>query len=141
MSVSVQAFLLCQSVVNEQGTRLKIIQGLFDRLTAARLPTTRENCAFFIRFSVSDRPKCAVSIVKESPTQAKTQILAPISTNPDPNGLVELTCRIKQLALPEEGIYTFQLLVDSQVCSQYYLTVVRRRARAAPEPPAPSSDE
>jgi hypothetical protein len=72
----------------------------------------------------------------------KTQILQPISTDPNPNGMVQLTRPLKELILPDEGLYTFRLLVDEKVCSEYYLTVIKRRPRrAASEPPLePSTD-
>ena len=66
-------------------------------------------------------------------------ILQPIATNPNPNGMVQLTCDLKELVLPEEGLYTFRLLVDEKLCSEYYLTVVKRRPRGAVPGPPPAS--
>jgi hypothetical protein len=140
MSITMQCFLLCRSVTKEPRSNLQSIERFFDQLATSQLPTTVE-CALHVRFIAPDRPKCAVSILLESPTLAKGEVMAPISTNPDPNGVVQMTCKVKALELPHEGIYTFRLLIDGKIYSEYYLTVVKRRARSAPKPtPALSSE-
>jgi hypothetical protein len=140
MGISVQCFVLCRSVTKDQDTRVLSIDHLFDQVSAKLLPT-QQRCVLHVRFVIPDRSKCTVAITLESPMQVKGVVLEPISTNPNPNGLVQLTCELKDLLLPHEGIYTFRLLVDQKPCSEYYLTVVKRRPRsAAPEPPFTSTE-
>ena len=139
MSITVQCFVLCRSVTKEPGG-LQTIERIFDQTFTSRFPV-KQACALHVRFVISDRPKCTVCIVLESPTLVKGQILAPVPVNPNPNGLVQLTCNLKELVLPVEGIYTFRLLVDEKVCSVYYLAVVKRRERKAAQPPPASSNE
>ena len=136
MGITMQCFVLCRSVTTEHSSRLQTIDRVFDLASTTQLPAKHGPCALHVRFFIPDQPTCTVSIVLESPVGVKSQILQPISTNPNPNGMVQLTRTLKELVLPDEGLYTFRLLVDEKVCSEYYLTVIKRRPRrAAPEPP------
>src|ERR1700685_4597419 len=111
MTITVQAFLLCNSVSIDETSRNTDILGVFDVVLAKSFPAVHANCAVYARLHVWDEPKSRLSIVMETPAVTKTQLLAPVEVKPDLNGRVKLICRLERLALPQEGIYTLQLLV------------------------------
>jgi hypothetical protein len=146
MTITVQAFLLCNSVSIDETSKITDILGVFEVALVKRFPATHTNCAVYARLHLWDEPKTRLSIVMEGPAMTKTQLLAPLEMKPDLNGRVKLICRLPRLALPQEGIYTLQLLVNGKTRSEYLVTAVKRRSRPLPnktERPghsSPSSD-
>jgi hypothetical protein len=132
MTITVQAFLLCNSVSIDEASRNTDILGVFDVVLVKRFPATHTNCAVYARLHLWDEPKARLSIVMEAPAMTKTQLLAPVEMKPDLNGRVKLICRLERLVLPEEGIYTLQLLVNGKTHSEYLVTAVKRRSRSLP---------
>jgi hypothetical protein len=132
MTVTVQAFLLCNSVSIDETSRNTDILGVFDVVLARRFPAAHMNCAVYARLHLLDEPRSRLSIVMEAPAMTKTQLLAPVEMKPDLNGRVKLICRLERLALPQEGIYTLQLLVNGKTRSEYLVTAVKRRSRPVP---------
>ncbi len=132
MTVTVQAFLLCNSVSIDEKSRNTNILGVFDVVLVKRFPATHTNCAVYARLHLWHEPKARLSIAIETPTMTKRQLLGPMEMKPDLNGRVKLICRLERLALPQEGIYTLQLLVDGKTRSEYLLTAVKRRSRPPP---------
>ena len=102
LSVTVQAFLLCKSVVIQKGSRVADVNGVFDSITVSKFPATHESCA-------------------KSPSLAKRQIM-------DPNGKVQVICNLSRVSFAEEGIYTLQLRVNETTRSEFHVTVIERRA-------------
>jgi hypothetical protein len=146
MTVTVQSFLLCNSVSIDETSRNTDILGVFDVVLVKRFPATHTNCAVYARLHVWDEPGAHVSIVMDTPAMTKRQLLAPMEMKPDLNGIVKLICRLPRLALPQEGIYTLQLVVNGKTRSEYLVTAVKRRSRPLtnkterPGHSSPSSD-
>jgi hypothetical protein len=141
MTVTVQSFLLCNSVSIDETSRNTDIRGVFEVVLVKRFPATHTNCAVYARLHLWDEPGASLSIVMETPEMTKRQLLAPMEVKPDLNGRVKLICRIEQFALPKEGIYTLQLVVNGKTRSEYLVTAVKR-SRPLPnkiEQPGPSS--
>lgn len=145
MSVSVQSFLLCKSVVIQKSSRTADLHGVFDVISAPNFPRTFENCVLYIRLLVFDEASCSVSVEMEAPSLAGRQIMKPWIGKPDPNGKIKVRCEIARLQLPEEGIYTLQLLVNGATYSEYHVSAIKRRVRTGRSPgdraPEPSSPE
>jgi hypothetical protein len=129
LSATVQAFLLCKSVVIQKGSRVADVNGVFDSITVPGFPATCENCALFVRLIVWDEATCSVSVVMESPSLARRQIMDPYVAKPDPNGKVQVICKISRVSFAEEGIYTLQLRVNGTTRSEFHVTAIKRRAR------------
>jgi hypothetical protein len=120
MSITVQAFLLCNSV--ERAPNKPTMLAMFDILLAARLPATRK-CALFCRLFAGDQRQHEISLLMETPALVTHQLLAPRKFAPNPNGIIQLTREIGRLELAHEGIYTFKLGVDRKPQSEFHLTV------------------
>src|ERR1700678_3706128 len=133
MTVTVQSFLLCNSVSIDETSRNTDIRGVFEVVLVKRFPATHTNCAVYARLHLWDEPGASLSIVMETPEMTKRQLLAPMEVKPDLNGRVKLICRIERLALPKEGIYTLQLAVNGKTRSEYLVTAVKRRSRPLPD--------
>jgi hypothetical protein len=129
MTITVQAFVLCNSVRIDETSRNTDILGVFDIVLVKRFPATHTNCAVYARLHLWDEPGASLSIAMETPEMTKRQLLAPMEAKPDLNGRVKLICRIERLALPKEGIYTLQLAVNGKTRSEYLVTAVKRRSR------------
>jgi hypothetical protein len=141
MTVTVQSFLLCNSVSIDETSRNTDIRGVFEVVLVKRFPATHTNCAVYARLHLWDEPGASLSIVMETPEMTKRQLLAPMEVKPDLNGRVKLICRIEQFALPKEGIYTLQLVVNGKTRSEYLVTAVKRSSRPLPnktDGPGPS---
>ena len=127
MSITVQSFLLCNSVNIHERSRLADVLGVFDVVAVTQFPAVHKVCAVYCRLYVFDEPSCRVSIVVESPALDKTRLMAPTVFKPDLNGKIKFRCNISKIALPQEGIYTLQLRVNGETRSEYHLTAVQRR--------------
>jgi hypothetical protein len=132
MTVTVQSFLLCNSVSIDETSRNTDILGVFEVVLVKRFPATHTNCAVYARLHLWDEPGASLSIVMETPEMTKRQLLAPMEVKPDLNGRVKLICRIERFALSKEGIYTLQLVVNGKTRSEYLVTAVKRRSRPLP---------
>jgi hypothetical protein len=123
MSVTVQAFLLCDSV--DAGLLKPTALNFFDLLMASRFPVSRK-CAIFCRLYLPDQAEYRLSILMETPTAVSRQLMPTTPRRPKPNGIIQLTCNIADLQLVHAGIYIFKLLVNDKAVSEFHLTVSRK---------------
>jgi hypothetical protein len=86
MTITVQAFLLCNFVSIDETSRNTNILGIFDVILAKRFPATHMNCAVYARLHLWDEPRTSLSILMEAPAMTKTQLLAPMEMKSDLNG-------------------------------------------------------
>jgi hypothetical protein len=120
MSITVQAFLLCNSV--EKAPNKPTMLAMFDILLAAHFPAARK-CALFCRLFAGDQRQHEISLSMETPARVTHRLLAPRKFAPNPNGIIQLTREIGRLEFAHEGIYTFKLVVDRKPQSEYHLIV------------------
>jgi hypothetical protein len=125
MGITVQAFLVCNSVVIHQPSRIADIQGVFDRVFAAKFPVVFKSCTVFTRLLILGEPRCVVSIAMEAPAGAAIQILAPRELKPDLNGRIKMVSRVEPFELNQEGTFTLRLIVNGQTRSEFQLTASR----------------
>jgi hypothetical protein len=135
VSVDVQAFLLCKSHVIQEGSRLNDILGIFDSIRVDDFPAIADNYTLFIKIVVLDEAVCRMAVMMESPSLQTRQILGPLTVKPDPNGKVQVDCKITKLALEEQGIYTLNLVVNEKKRSTLHLTATKRRRPGVIETP------
>jgi hypothetical protein len=121
MSVTVQAFLLCDSV-DGGSNRATTTLAVYDKLLAGRLPTARK-CSVFCRLYANEVRKYSIALQMETPSATSVQLMAPRMFGAKPNGILQVTFNIEKLALTHEGIYTLKLLVDGRQASEFHLTV------------------
>jgi hypothetical protein len=121
MNITVQAFLLCDSV-NGGSNRAATMLAVFDKLLAGRLPTVRK-CSVFCRLYVDEVRKYSIALQMETPSASTLQLMAPRTFAAKPNGILQVTFNIERLELTHEGIYTLKLLVDGRQASEYHVTV------------------
>jgi hypothetical protein len=123
MSVTVQAFLLCDSVERIQGKATML--AMYDILLASRFPATRK-CSIFCRLYAADQRDHGVALLMETPTQTTRELMAHRKFVPKPNGIIQLTCNVGRLQFTHEGVHILKLLIDRQPRSEFHLTVSYR---------------
>jgi len=120
MNLTVQAFLLCDSIDNSSNRATML--AMYDKLLAGRFPTARK-CSVFCRLYVKEPRKYLIALQMETPNASLVQLLAPRMFRAKPNGILQVTCNIEKLRLTHEGIYNLKLLVDGEPVSEFHLTV------------------
>jgi hypothetical protein len=141
LSIAIQAFLVCQSVTFRKPSGVCDIQGVLDAITASKLPVELRNCIVHCRAYVEDEAKCVVSMILESPTLAKTQIMKPQAIKLNPNGIFKLIYRVDRFSFAESGIYSLRLLINGKNLSVYHVTVLKRtEKRPSVQVPASSGN-
>lgn len=131
MSVTVQAFLLCDSV-GGGSNRTPTMLAVYDKLLAGRFPTGRK-CSVFCRLYVKELRKYTIALRIETPSAATLQLMAPRIFRAKPNGILQMTFNIENLELTHEGIYTLKLLVDGKPVSEFHLTVQYKNSERTPQ--------
>jgi hypothetical protein len=121
MTIRVQAFLLCDSVVIDSQTGKTIIQGVFDNIWAQSFPAMHPYCTLYARLELDGASSCEIQIGIRSPSGMYERPLPPqklIATN----SVAQLIMQLQGLPLPEAGRYVFGLIVDGKALTEFPFT-------------------
>jgi hypothetical protein len=122
MTVSVQAFLLADSVVVDQQTAKTIIHGVFDKVFAQSFPAQHPRCFLFGRLLVENKDSCDVGILIRSPSGSQEQPIPTQTMQANSDGLIQFIFDIQGFPLPEVGPYVISLIVNNSLASTFKLT-------------------
>jgi len=129
MSVTVQSFLLCDSVVIDAHSGKTTIQGVFDRLFALQYPATHPSCTLYVRLAADRKEGApAVSMVVQRPSGAQEQPVPTQTLVVGEDGIAQAIINVQGLPLPEAGIYTFVLVVDGSMVAEFKLAAMTMSA-------------
>jgi hypothetical protein len=121
--MEVQAFLLCDSVVQDVQTGKSFVHGIFDRIWARSFPAVHRSCAAFFRIRFDDQGDHSVSLNLIAPSGLR-QPTPSIPVTVGPTNIAQGTINIQGLPFPEEGRYEFELRVDDRRVARYMLDVI-----------------
>jgi Family of unknown function (DUF6941) len=121
--MEVQAFLLCDSVVQDAQTGKSFVHGIFDRIWTRSFPAVHQSCAAFFRIRFDDQGNHNVSLNLIAPSGLR-QPTPSIPVTMGSTNVAQGTINIQGLPLPVEGRYEFELLVDQQRVARYMLDVI-----------------
>jgi hypothetical protein len=121
--MEVQAFLLCDSVVQDAQTGKSFVHGIFDRISARSFPAVHQFCAAFFRIRFDDQGDHSVSLTLIAPSGLR-QAMPSIPVAIGPTNIAQGTINIQGLPFLEEGRYEFELLVDERRVASYMLDVL-----------------
>jgi hypothetical protein len=121
--MEVQAFLLCDSVVQDAHTGKTIVHGIFDRLSSKTFPAVHPSCAIFFRIRCDNQGDHSVIINVVAPSNMRQQ-MPTLPVRVGPTNVAQGTIHIQGLPLPVEGRYEFELLFDGQRLAGYMLDAI-----------------
>jgi hypothetical protein len=123
MTLEVQAFLLCDSVMRDAQTGKAIIHGVFDRIWATNFPAVHKSCAAYFRIRIDDVSRdYKLELVVVTPSglrQPMPEIPLAVA-----NSLAEGNINIEGLPLPEAGSYEIELRINKSRVARFFLTVL-----------------
>jgi len=119
----VQAFLLCDSVVQDAQSGKSSVQGVFDRIWTRVLPAVHPTCAVFFRVRFDDQSEHRIVLVIVAPSGLRSE-MPPIPVVIGPTNVGQGTINIEGLPIPEEGRYEIHMLVDGNRAAIYNLDVI-----------------
>jgi hypothetical protein len=123
-SVSVQAFLLCDSVVIDAQTGKTVIQGVFDKIFSQSFPAIHQHCALYIRLNLAEGHSCDVGIGVRSPSGIYERPMAPQRIVGLEGDVSQLIVQIQGLPVPAAGQYVLELVLDGLPAAQFRFTAL-----------------
>jgi hypothetical protein len=121
--MEVQAFLLCDSVVQDSQTGKTFVQGIFDRVSTRSFPAVHQACSAFYRIRFDGQGDHSISLTLIAPSGLR-QPMPSIPLAMGPTNIAQGTINIQGLPFMEEGRYEFELNVDAQRVASYSLDVI-----------------
>ena len=121
--MDVQAFLLCDSVVQDALTGKTSVNGIFDNISSKTFPAVHPSCFIFFRIICDSPGDHSVVINVVAPSGIREQ-MPTISIRVGPTNLAKGIVQIQGLPLPVEGRYEFELLFDGQRLAGYMLDAI-----------------
>lgn len=118
MSIRVQAFLLCDSVVIDSQTGKTVIQGIFDALWAQAFPAVHPFCTLYARLLLGGAASCEVQLSVKSPSGMYQRPLPPQKVMAM-GDVAQMIMQVQGFPLPEAGKYVFGLIVDGKPVAEF----------------------
>jgi hypothetical protein len=125
LTITVQAFLLCDGVVIDSHSSKPIVQGVFDQIAAAAYPATHPNCSLFVRLLLEGETACNIGVAVLTPSGTRDLPIPQQSMKPAANGIVQAIINLQGLGLAEEGTYKFLLLINGIASAEFRLLAGR----------------
>jgi|SRR5438874_11620329 len=123
MTIRVQAFLLCDSVVIDSQTAKTVIQGVFDKIWANAFPAVHPTCTLYARLDLGEATGCEFQISVQSPSRLReTPLPAQRVMAQGGTSVAQLMLQLQSFPLPEAGTYVFGLIVDGKTLAEYPFT-------------------
>lgn len=120
--------ILCDYAFQDIGRKNCLI-GIFDRIIAARVPTTHHQAALVVRLLGEHRERAQVRLAITRPT-GETLIEVNGQGDLGDTGSSDLILNIRGLQLPDFGIYGVNVFVNDALTKTITFTVTR-----PPQPP------
>jgi hypothetical protein len=117
------AFLPCDQVIIEQGTRKPSIVGVFDLISADKFPAKTPRFDLFVALSDGRGDVIIDVVVTQLADNSQLSAQSAEINFPDPLKIHHLRFRFQQLVFPSAGAYLFTLLADGEEISQYRIQV------------------
>jgi hypothetical protein len=128
--MEIQAFLLCDSVVQDAQSGKSFVHGVFDRIWVKALPAVHRTCAIFFRIRFEDQGQHNLTLLVVPPSGLSSPMpVIPITVGP-PENVAQGVINIEGLPIPEEGRYEIELLIDDVSQARYILHVIDIREQS-----------
>ena len=110
------ALIICDRVIIDAKTNEKTLVGIFNQINAQRFPAVHPRLSIFVsvtggRGNVKGEIRC---FNESSPDKTVFGASGPISFV-DPNHVFEITFELRNVGLPEPGVYNVQFLCDGEL--------------------------
>lgn len=117
--LQIEAFLICDSVVQDGSTGKYVITGVFDNIWPEKLPAVYGSLTAYFRLRVvSEKKEFKLSIALSPPSRLREQ-MPDLPVASDANGKIEGSVMVVGLPLREEGRHEVQLCVNGDVVAVY----------------------
>ncbi len=134
----VKAFLIADQVIQEKGTNKWSLIGVFDRVAAARFPTSRPTLGIYIKLAdVRGRLDLAIEFRDANDRMLNRLEGIKVETS-GPAGTVDLGLQTFNLAIPAAGKYHVVLYINRELAQMVPIDAVGIEASKPPSPEAPS---
>lgn len=127
---SVMAMLICDQIINEQGTNKKSLMGVFQQVNAPGFPVMVPRMAVYVRLAdVMENTVFKLRIVKLTGFDESLIAEAPLEiVIQDPTKPAELGFQMLNFVFPEAGKYEFQLYAEDIYLQRVTMDAVQIQA-------------
>ncbi len=130
------AMLICDYVITEQGTRKKSLIGIFENISAARLPCTHPSLSVYIKLTDANgtyRFHLELIDLKNDKLIGRGDLAREVTIQ-NPLAVHELVFNLSNLRFAATGDFEFRIYANDRIFGQKTFTVSPLR-RPEPEPP------
>lgn len=109
-----KAIIICERVITDADTQNKTLVSTFNKVTAKHFPCKHDRLAVYVALTDSSGTKHVELRFKN---EAREQPLLKLSGDvlfPHPNAVVELIFEIRNILLPQPGMFTFEIFADGE---------------------------
>lgn len=119
------AMIVCDRVITEEGTQNKTIVSTFNQITAKRYPCFYSRLAVYVALTNgSGEKKVNLRFRNNSGDEPLFEMGGTVKFE-SPNSVVELIFNVRNLSLPEPGLYTFEIFADGEYIFEVKFNAVR----------------
>jgi hypothetical protein len=137
---SVQAFLVCDQVIEDSQTKKKSLIGIFTHLQAASFPFQHNQMGLY--FCLTDAEGTYhfdIDLAYINTEQLVCRATLPNIVIADRLQISDFGINIPSLMFPAPGRYEFRLRMEGHLIAQKDFNVIQMSSREAPEPSGPLS--
>lgn len=133
---TVQAFLVCDHVIEDSLTRKKSVIGIFTHLQAAVFPFQHQHMGlYFCLTDVEGTHQFEIDLVYLNNEQLVCRAVLPSISIGDRLQISDFGINIPSLIVPSPGRYEFRLKMDGHLIAQKDFNVVQAMPPPTTEPP------
>ncbi len=114
----VEAFILCDELISEEGTNKKSLIGTFNSIVSTEFPTQHPKiCVYVAMANGQGGMKGELRCVRME-DQAEMFKASGTMQFADPNQVVEIGFSFRNIVFERPGLYTFELLADDELLTE-----------------------
>jgi len=123
-SVTLQALLICDQVIQDSQSSKKTLVGIFDKIFSKQFPALHPRFAVFTRFRCEPGKRVSTGYRITGPSGLNAEIGRPNDLDVGASGYVEIVSVFEGFPIPAPGEYSFTLLVNGKEIASALVTVL-----------------
>ena len=120
--------VVCDNIIQDPETKKYYLMGTTARNYARSFPARYQKmCVYAVLTGIHERIKLTLKLVRVDPGSMHDEVLMSIPGTveaPDPLAVAELTLGLRNLVLPKEGEYRFQLWCDEVLLGERKISLL-----------------
>jgi hypothetical protein len=124
------AMVICEKVITEEGTGNKTIVSTFNTVTARRYPTLRQRMSVYAALTNASGAKKVELRLRATHNDEVVLKMGGSVQFDNPNHVIELVFNLKNLPLPQPGMYAFELVADEEYVSEIRFNAIEELTEA-----------